>query len=132
MDASSIELPASELESVVVDGATVRVRFSRAIIIKTMTGSVEKTRWWQKGELVFEQARLQGDLPPLPAPCAGGDIYDNIYTYRDMVPLPLNTRGRAGCDLAVEGTDLRLRVEAEALHTEMEDMPKYIEHIRPE
>ncbi len=30
-----------------------KVRFSRAYIIKTMSGSEERTRWWQTGELVF-------------------------------------------------------------------------------
>ena len=64
MDSSSIELAGSEIESVTLDGETVKVNFSRAIIIKTMTGSVEKTRWWQKGALVFEGARLEGELPP--------------------------------------------------------------------
>lgn len=131
MDSSSIELAGSEVERVTVDGSTIRVRFARARIVKTMTGSVERTRWWQKGDMVFEQAELEGELPAMPCVCNGGDIYDNVYTYRDMVPLPLDTRGRTGCRLRFEGTDARLVVSATALRLEMEDVPKYIEHIRP-
>lgn len=132
MDSSSIELPGSEIERVAVDGSTVRVRFARANIVKTMTGSVERTRWWQKGEMVFEEAEIDGVLPALPGVCAGGDVYDNVYTYRDMVPLPLETRGRTGCSLGFEGTDARLVVNAAALRLDMEEVPKYVEHIRPE
>lgn len=132
MDSSSIELAGSEIESVLVDGDTIRVNFSRAIIIKTMTGSVEKTRWWQKGALVFEGASVEDELPELPGICAGGDVGENIYTYRDMIPLPLESRGRAHCDLQLEGSDAHIRVEAVAVRLEMAEVPKYIEHIRPE
>lgn len=132
MDNSSIELAGSEIESVSVEGDSVRIIFSRAIIIKTMTGSVEKTKWWQKGALVFEGASLEGDLPPLPAVCAGGDVGENIFTYRDMIPVPLESRGQAHCDLRIEGAVEHIRVQASAVRLEMEDVPKYIEHIRPE
>ena len=132
MDSSSIELPGSEVDSVDVDGPIVRIRFSRAQIVKTITGSVERTRWWQQGEMVFEAASVDGGLPAMPAICVGGDVYDNVYTYRDMVPLPLATRGRAGCRLRFEGDARPLVVDAEALRLEMADVPKYIEHIRPE
>ena len=132
MDNSSIELAGSEIESVSVEGDSVRIIFSCAIIIKTMTGSVEKTKWWQKGALVFDGASLEGDLPPLPGVCAGGDLGENIFTYRDMIPVPLESRGQAHCDLRIEGAGDHIRVQASAVRLEMEDVPKYIEHIRPE
>ncbi|MGD8236232.1 MAG: hypothetical protein PVG16_04860 [Chromatiales bacterium] len=132
MDSSSIELAGSEIDSVTQDGDTIRVNFSRAIIIKTMTGSVEKTRWWQKGSLVFDGASLEGALPPLPAVCAGGDVGENIFTYRDMIPVPLESRGQAHCDLSTEGAEDHIRVRASAVRLDMEDVPKYIEHIRPD
>jgi len=130
VDSSSIELPGSEIEAVIVEGEHVRVRFARAYIIKTMTGSVERTRWWQRGDLVFDDARVEGDLPDAPVVCAGGDIFDNVFTYRDMIPLPLESRGRVGCDLGFQGHDGRLRIEATTMSLQMEDVPKYIEHIR--
>ena len=130
MDSASIELPGSKITSVSVDGETIRIRFEPAFVVKTMTGSVERTRWWQNGELVFKGAELDGDLPSLPAECAAGDVGENIYTYRDMIPLPLDSKGRSHCDLRFQGSDRRLRVEGETVSAIMEDRPHYIEHTR--
>jgi hypothetical protein len=134
MDSTSIDLVGSKISSVSVEGSTVKVRFEPAYLIKTMTGSVERTRWWQNGYLIFEGAQLDDAqaLPQLPADCAGGDVGENVYTYRDMVPVPLESVGRAHCDLKVEGSDTPIRVQAEAVTLELEDVAKYIEHLRPE
>ncbi len=131
MDSSSIDLPGSEIESIRQEGGSVVVRFSRAYIIKTMTGSAERTRWWQAGELVFEGAELLEAAPECPCVCDGGDVGENVYTYRDMIPVPLKSRGRAHCDLRFQGADARLRVEAEGVELVMEDRPYYIKHIKP-
>ena len=132
MDSINIELPGSEISTVDVDGDTVRIRFEPAYLIKTMTGSVERTRWWQNGSLVFEGAELEldGSLPDLPVTCTGGDVGENVYTYRDMIPVPLASRGRAHCVLKLG--DQHIRVDAEAVALEMVGVPKYIEHLRPE
>ena len=134
MDSTSIELVGSQISRVEVDGDTVRIRFEPAYLIKTMTGSVERTRWWQNGWLVFEQAELEDEavLADLPADCAGGDVGENIYTYRDMLPVPLESAGQAHCDLALAGNERRIRVSGRAVRLELEDVAKYIEHIRPE
>jgi hypothetical protein len=130
MDSSTIELVGSRILGVAVDGGTVRVRFEPAYIVKSMTGSTERTRWWQNGELVLESAEVDGDLPPLPANCLGGDVGENVYTYRDMIPVPLRSRGRVRCDLRVEGSEAHIRVTGSAIELRMEDVPKYIEHVR--
>jgi len=130
MDSSTIELVGSRILGVAVDGGTVRVRFEPAYIVKSMTGSTERTRWWQNGELVLEGAEVDGDLPPLPANCLGGDVGENVYTYRDMIPVPLRSRGRVRCDLRVEGSEAHIRVTGSAIELRMEDVPKYIEHVR--
>ena len=109
-----------------------RVRFSRAYIIKTMTGSVERTKWWQAGDLVMEGAEVEGELPRGTLVCTGGDVSENVYTYRDMIPLPLDSRGRTHCALSFEGSDQKLIANAQTVRLEMRDAPKYIEHIRPE
>jgi len=134
VDSTSIDLVGSKVSAVIVEGDTVKVRFEPAYLIKTMTGSVERTRWWQNGELVFDGAELDEErvLPELPAVCAGGDVGENVYTYRDMVPVPLESVGRAHCDLKIEGSDATIRVLAEAVTLVLEDVPKYIEHLRPE
>lgn len=132
MDSSSIELPGSKIASVTVDGETIRIRFEPAFIVKTMTGSAERTRWWQNGELVFEGAELEAELPELPLECLGGDVGENIYTYRDMIPLPLESAGQVHCDLKLAGETHSIRVCGTALSVVMEATPRYIEHVRPE
>lgn len=132
MDSSSIQLNGSEIEKVETQDSTVKIYFSRSILIKTMTGSVEKTKWWQSGYLVFEEAELIEQPNALPLICAGGDVGENVFTYRDMIPVPLESRGRAHCDLYFDGSNEHLKVEASAVHLEMLDVPKYIEHIKPE
>lgn len=131
MDSSSIDLTKSEISGVSIDGSEVRVHFERAIILKTMTGSVEKTMWWQKGDLVFNGAEVIGDLPGNYGQCEGGDVGENIYTYRDMIPVPLESRGQAHCDLRIAGQQQHIAIKAEAVRLEMLEVPKYIEHIRP-
>jgi len=130
MDSSTIELVGSRIGRVTVEGDVVRIRFEPAFIVKSMTGSAERTRWWQNGELVFAGAELEGELPPLPADCAGGDVGENVYTYRDMVPLPLQSRGHVRCDLRLEGSDTHIRVTGAAVELRMDGVPKYLEHLR--
>lgn len=131
MDSTSIELLGSTIAAIEIDGETIRIEFEPAYLIKSMTGSVERTRWKQKGALVFEGAALGEDepLPELPVECRGGDIGENIYTYRDMIPVPLNSHGHAHCALKLG--DAVLRVTATAVRLDMEGVPKYIEHLRP-
>jgi len=131
MDTTTIELVGCTIQGVTVDGDTVRVRLEPAYLVKTMTGSSERTRWRQKGELVFGGAELEGELPPLPARCAGGDVGENVYTYRDMIPVPLRSRGHARCELRVDGSDRHVKVSGHSVELVMEGVPKYIEHIRP-
>ena len=114
MDSSSIQLKGSEIDKIEVDGSKATISFSRAIIIKTMTGSVEKTKWWQAGQLVFEEVE-SSELPDAPLVCAGGDVGENVYTYRDMIPVPLESRGHAHCDLYFEGVDEHLKISAGAV-----------------
>jgi len=131
LDSSSIQLKGSEIDKIEVDGSTISISFSRAIIIKTMTGSVEKTKWWQAGHLIFEDVD-SSEMVDTPLICAGGDVGENVYTYRDMIPVPLESRGQAHCDLYFEETDKHLKISARAVKLEMLAVPKYIEHIRPE
>jgi hypothetical protein len=132
MDSTSIELPGSQISAVKVEDGTIRIEFAPAYLVKTMTGSSERTRWWQNGALVFEGAVLDeaNPLPALPAACSGGDVGENVFTYRDMVPVPLNSRGHAHCELRV-GDEL-IRVTADSVRLDMVDVPKYIEHLRRE
>jgi hypothetical protein len=131
METSSIELPGAEIDLIEFENGRLRLHFPYVHIIKTMTGSAERTRWWQGGDLIIEAAEAMAPLPPAPVVCVGGDIEDNVYTYRDMIPVPLESRGQVGCDLRLANSSARLRVRGKALRLEMDGVPKYIEHIRP-
>jgi hypothetical protein len=129
MDSTSIQLEGSEISGVHQESGVLSVHFSRAIIIKTMTGSAERTLWWQAGDLLLEEPEIDGELPAGPAICTGGDIDDNIYTYRDMIPLPLESRGAIRCDLRLQGL-APLVVSARAIRLTMHGTPKYQHHLR--
>jgi len=130
MDSTTIDLPGSEIESIRLQDGRLIIRFSRAYLIKTLSGSEERTLWWQAGELIFEEAVLESEIPACPCLCAGGDVGENVYTYRDMIPLPLESRGRARCALKFEGRAELLQVSASGVRLAMEDRPHYIEHLR--
>ena len=132
MDSTTIDLPGSEIESITLDSGKLVVRFSRAYLIKTMSGSVERTRWWQAGELIFDEAELEGELPECPCVCDGGDVGENVYTYRDMIPIPLESQGHAHCALKLQGQEAPLQARASGVRLAMEDRPHYIEHLREE
>jgi hypothetical protein len=130
MDSSTVDLPGSEVESIVFEKETLTIRFSRAFIIKTMSGSKERTRWWQAGALIFEGVELASDIPTCPCICEGGDVGENVYTYRDMVPIPLESHGRARCDIKFDSGEELLQAWAKGVRLVMDDRPHYIEHIR--
>ncbi len=132
MDTSSIELPGCEIEYITLKGGVLKVHFSRAYIVKTMTGSVERTRWWQAGDLIIGGARVEGEIPAGPLVSTGGDVGENVYTYRDMIPVPLESRGAVRCDLGFDEIESRLVATGESIRLDMLGVPKYIEHLRPE
>jgi hypothetical protein len=131
LDSSQIELKGSEIRSLGWDCGVLRIGFARALIVKSMTGSRERTRWWQAGELILDGVATAPALPQGPLVCAGGDLDANVYTYRDMIPVPFESRGLIRCALRFDGEPAPLVVEGSAVRLEMQDVPKYIEHIRP-
>lgn len=130
MDSVNIDLNGSEIAAVTLAGSELRLEFSRAYLIKTMTGSTEQTRWWQAGTLIIQDAEVASALPSGALICLGGDLEDNVYTYRDMIPVPFASRGRVGCNLSFSGVEGSLRVIGTAMRLVMQDTPKYIEHLR--
>jgi len=133
MDTSSIALEGCRITEISreADGS-VRIRFEPAYIIRTMTGSVERTRWWQNGDLLFAEAEIDAwPEASTPLDCVGGEVRDNLYTYRNMVPIPLESHGSIGARLRFAQADARLELTAAGVRLLLDDVPKYIEHIRP-
>jgi len=132
MDSSSIDLPGSEIEQITVTEDQVTIHFSSAKLVKTMSGSVERTLWHQAGELIFEGAAVEGEYPRGALICSGGDVGENIYTYRDMIPIPFKSAGRVYCDLGFENQQHHLKVEGDKVTLKMSGRPHYVGHQRPE
>lgn len=129
MEINSIDLTTSKIAAVQIDGDTIQVIFEPAYIVRTMTDAIEKSLWYQNGALVFEGASLEtADLPDFPADCAGGDVVENVYTYRDMVPIPLSSRGDVHCSLKVAGTDKTIDIRGTVVRLDMLANPKYVKH----
>lgn len=131
MDSSHIELKGSTIESVDIDAERLSIRFSHARIIKTMTGSKERTLWRQAADLVIEGTSGISGLPTAPSLCMGGDVEENVYTYRDMIPIPLESRGRIHCLFKLDGQQAPLEISGSAVKLALHDAPQYIKHIRP-
>lgn len=131
MDSISLDLKGSEIESVVLEENRLSVVFSRAYLTKTLTGSVEQTRWWQSGRLEMEGAELESAIPFGPLVCESGEIEENIYSYRDMVPMPCDGRGHIRCTLRFVDVPHPLIVSGKSIRLTMDGTPRYIEHLRP-
>lgn len=130
MDSLSIELNGSEINAIELEQRTLRIQFSRALLTKTLTGSTDITRWWQVGCLTFDGVELQSPLPSAPVVCTGGELDDNLYTYRDMLPIPFESRGHLRCTLQFADAAAPLIATATAAQLVMQDTPKYIAHLR--
>ena len=130
LDSTSIELKGAEISSIDFKQGCLRMHIARASLIKTLTGSNERTRWWQAGILRMDDAVLSSPLPLGPLVCTGGDLDENIYTYRGMIPIPLASRGHIRCELHFEGEASPFVVTASTVELEMQGTPKYLEHLR--
>jgi hypothetical protein len=75
--------------------------------------------------------QIDGELPDGPGVCETADIDDNQYTYRNMIPIPLESRGRIRLELHIRDRAEPLIISGETIALTLRDTPKYIEHIRP-
>jgi len=130
LDHSHVELKGLRITSLTRTETGLCIAFSWAAITKRMTGSQERTRWWQAGTLVLDELASEPWLPAGPWCCVGGTIDENIYSYRDLIPIPFTSRGQIRCLLQLEGQDRPLVVEAGAVRLELEGVAHYIEHQR--
>jgi hypothetical protein len=130
VDSIDIDLRGTEISGIELDQGQLLIHFARAYLIKTLTGSAETTRWWQTGSLVIDGVEQVPTIPPGSLVCLGGDLEDNIYTYRDMIPVPLESRGRIRCALRFAENAVQLVAEGTGIRLRLAGSPKYIEHLR--
>ncbi len=110
-------------------GDQVILEFSKAILVKTMDGAVDKTQWRQAGNVTVENAEIEGELSATACVVETADLIDNSYIYRDMVQLPFRTKGSVGFEVKFKGSNATLVVMGEQIELTLYDIPKYIKHI---
>ena len=125
-----LQLPGAQLASIERNGDTFTLHFSRLELIQEMEGAFEDSLWTQAVNLIVRDATLEGTLPDCPCVIGGGDLTDNIYTYRNHAPLPIKWRGDVGCSLVVDGTAAEFTLHGTAMEAQQLDHPRYIKHIK--
>ena len=125
-----LQLPGARLASIEQVGDTWTLHLSRVELIQEMEGAFEDSLWTQDIDLVIRAATTEGAVPDCPCVIRGGDLTDNIYTYRNHAPLPIKWRGEVGCTLAVEGRDGEFTLRGTDLEAVQLDHPRYIKHVK--
>lgn len=124
-----LQLPGAELASIEREDDIYTLRFSRLHLVQEMEGAFEDSLWSQAVDLVIRGATLHGNLPNCPCAVRGGDLTNNIYTYRDHAPLPIRWRGDVRCRLAVSGEAGDFTLRGTDMEARQLDHPRYIRHI---
>lgn len=125
----NLQLPGAQLERIERDGdERLTLHFSRVELIQEMEGAFEDSLWTQAVRLVLQDIELDGSLPECPCQLTGGELTNNIYTWRNEVPLPIRWRGAVGCKLVWSGGECSVNANQMAL--EQIDHPRYVRHIR--
>ena len=125
-----LQLPEAQLESIEQGEDEVTLHFSHVQLVQEMENAIEDSLWTQAIDLTIKGIELEGELPACPCEVTGGDLTDNIFTYRDHAPLPINWRGTVSCKLNVAGHDTGFTISGDLLKVDPIAHPRYIKHIK--
>jgi hypothetical protein len=124
-----LQIPGAQLERIERDDVDrITLHFSQVHMVQEMEGAFEDSLWSQAVRLTLHDIELEGELPACPCVLQGGELTNNIYTWRNEVALPINWRGDVGCKLTVAGNSFGIR--ANRMSLEQIDYPRYIKHIK--
>ncbi|NNG12995.1 MAG: hypothetical protein HKM88_07065 [Halobacteria archaeon] len=126
----SLQLPGARLEKIETGKNEITLYLSGVNIVRAMEGAYEDTLWVQDCKLIIRDIEIEGELPDFPCEIKGGDLVNNIFTYRDHAPLPIDWRGSVGCNFTVADSGAVFSIEGESLQLERIDNPRYIRHIK--
>ncbi|MDX1697537.1 MAG: hypothetical protein R3308_04580 [Thiohalobacterales bacterium] len=124
-----LQLPGAELESIEQDGDDITLKFSQAYIVQEMEGAFEDSLWTQAVELIIRGMKLTGDLPQCPCVIGGGDLINNIFTYRDHAPLPIKWHGDVSCTFTIAANNESFTLKGASIQLKHTANPRYIKHI---
>ena len=125
-----LQLPGAQLESIEQGEDEITLHFSHVQLVQEMENAIEDSLWTQAIDLTIKGIELEGELPACPCEVTGGDLTDNIFTYRDHAPLPINWRGTVSCKLNVAGHDTGFTISGDLLKVDPIAHPRYIKHIK--
>ena len=126
----TLQLPEARLESIDRDADAITLHFSQVYLVQDMENAFEDSLWTQAVNLTIKDVSIDGDLPECPCEISGGDITNNIYTYRDHAPLPINWRGDVRCVLKLAGSDAMFSISGNTMQLEQIETPRYIRHLK--
>jgi hypothetical protein len=124
-----LQLPGAQLESIEQSGDSLTLHFSQVHLVQEMEGAIQDSLWTQAVRLTIGETELTGELPECPCEIGGGDLVNNIFTYRDHAPLPIDWHGNTRCKLTVAGSDTPFTIDGTSMQLEQIDHPRYIRHI---
>jgi len=127
---NTLQIPGAQLDSIEQGDNEITLHFSQVQLLQEMEAAIEDSLWTQAVNLTIRDIEIEGELPECPCIIKGGDLVDNIFTYRDHAPMPINWRGEVRCMLIVEGTGETFSIEGESMQLEQIDHPRYIRHMK--
>lgn len=125
-----LQIPGARLESVERSQDTVSLRFSRVELIQVMENAFDDSLWHQPVNLTISNCSVAGDLPETGCEIESGEMTDNIYTYRDSVPLPINWRGDVSCSFKTAGNGQAFSITGDSMLLEQVGHPRYLKHVK--
>ena len=126
---SSLQIPGARLERIERSDKEITLHFSLVHLVQVMEGAFQDSLWKQACNLVIRDVEINGVLPECPCEIQGGDMLNNIYTYRDHAPLPIDWNGSVGCRFTVAGSGAVFSIDGTVMQMKMIDHPRYIRHI---
>ncbi|MGB5607123.1 MAG: hypothetical protein WBN51_11425 [Gammaproteobacteria bacterium] len=126
----TLQIPGALLESIEQGDNEITLHFSQVHLVQEMEAAFEDSLWTQAVNLIVRDITLEGDLPGCPCTIESGDLTDNIYTYRDHAPLPIDWHGEVRCKFRTAGHDAGFSIAGAALQLEQIGHPRYVRHIK--
>jgi hypothetical protein len=124
------QIPGAQLASIEQDDNEITLHFSEVRLIQEMEGAFEDSLWIQPVDLTVKGITLEGDLPECPCEITGGEMSDNIYTYREHAPLPIDWRGVVGCTFTPGDAGAGFSINGDAMQLEQIGNPRYVKHVK--
>jgi len=125
-----LQLPGAQLASIDQGEDEITLHFSQVQLVQEMENAIEDSLWTQALDLTVKGLELEGELPTCPCEVTGGDLVDNIFTYRDHAPLPISWRGAVSCKLTLAGHDTGCTLSGDALNVTQLAHPRYLKHVK--